>query len=161
MSRTRLLLITVLALLLLPVLPGTASAGTTALDIHATCNETTGDYDVLFTIINGFDDSVDVVVDVYEVDLSNETRPTFSPNPMPGLGQSTASDTVPGTTMNIYMEVELEGEFDVSDDQDLDGDCAPSPTTTTSTTAAAAPATAAPTTTAAAQPAQIQPTFTG
>ena len=159
MARVRVLVAALLALALVPAVAGTAGAGgnATSLDIGYTCNAETGEYDLVFTVLNDFGGEAPISVEVYEVDGADRAVPAFSPTPVAGDGGlSTATDSIPGTSPDVYMEISFwQGEVYYDDGLDLPGDCLPPATTTTTST------TVAPTTTAAAQPAQLQPAFTG
>jgi len=157
MSRlTRILLGAAAGALLLVVFPTSADAGVTMIDFESECNADTGDFDLTFTIVNGSGADESILVTEYQIDGADRTPPTFVPNPMPGFGQSTATDSVPGSATSLFLEAEIgEGEpFLVGLEEPLDGDCEADPTTTTSDGETT-------TSTATAAAAATQPRFTG
>ncbi|HUW04612.1 MAG TPA: hypothetical protein VMW08_19845 [Acidimicrobiales bacterium] len=106
--------------------PATAGGGTpppfAILTIDATCNTATGEYDVTFDLVNQDIYDADISVTTYEVDTDNPTPPTFSPDPLPDLGSSSATDSVPGTTVTIFMRITLTYESDPRDPDAPEGD---------------------------------------
>ncbi len=166
MSRIRLISIAGIALaaLLFVAVPAEAGGGGSSLTITATCNTTTGEYDLLFTLYNVADTAGDITVEGYEVDSTDPPKPTFSPDPIASKGNSTATDSVPGDTTYVWMRVNMfytQLGVDVDDDIYPAGDCVAAPTTTTTSTTVAPTTTLAPTTTAAAAAVAAAPTFTG
>jgi hypothetical protein len=154
----RLLLAIAAGALLLVAFPPTAEAGeSSVLGVDIECNEETGDYDVVFTIVNGTGDAGDITVVEYDVDGVDQTPPVFDPDPVPASGESVANDSIPGSSTSLFIDIEVDYGDPIdflSAEQTLEGDCEP---TTTTTTAGETTTTEA----AAAEAVRLQPAFTG
>lgn len=152
---------------LMLVLPGvSADAGVViTLSGTAACDSVTGDHAITWTLDNPtVPENIGAVAAVATPAEASLATSSFSPNPIPQNGSSTALSTLDGTYVgSVQIDVTLAGPtYDGAILQagvELPSPCPQPPTTTTtSTTTTTVPET---TTTAAAQPAAAQPTFTG
>jgi hypothetical protein len=162
MTRTRAVVATIAVFVTMALLFPVTSAGAgvnLSLTGEETCDQVSGQYEVVFTTLNPSDiNEASIVVDTFQVD-GVETPLVFAPDPMPAAGSATATATVPGDTTAIYLDLTisfLDFDFEIDLEMALDGDCTPTPTTTVEASTTA-PVTPPPAAVALAR----QPTFTG
>jgi hypothetical protein len=144
-----------LGLLILVALAPAAWAGETetiSLQSEASCNDETGEYDLVWSYVNNLPGPSITGIATYrvdDIDQSEDAYPAFAPDPVESGGTAVASASVPGSTSTVFLSVAVSdnaGEEFAESTVELTGDCVAATPTAPAGTATPIPA---------------EPTFTG